>query len=165
MQTETAVPKPKVDDDDLRLLDALVKDARQSHRRLAQTTGLALATVNRRVHRLERENVIRGYRTLVDAAAVGWNLTAIIGLRIQKGHVRPAQRAIAKDARVFAVYDVTGDWDGLVLARVRDRADLDDLVKSTLSAQYITRTNTMFVLSTVLEEATVRVPPRTVPVA
>ena len=158
MQTETAVPKPTVDEDDLRLLDALVKDARQSHRRLAEKTGLALATVNRRVHRLEKDGVIRGYRALVDPEVVGWTLTAIIGLRIQKGHVRQAQRGIAKDPRIFAVYDVTGDWDGLCLARVRDRADLDDLVKTTLSAQYITRTNTMFVLSTVLEEAIVRVP-------
>jgi Lrp/AsnC family transcriptional regulator, regulator for asnA, asnC and gidA len=158
VQTETAVPKPTVDDQDLRILDALVQDARQSHRTLAQKTGLALATVNRRVHRLEKEGVIRGYRALVDAEAVGWTLTAIIGLRIQKGHVRQAQRGIAKDPRIFAVYDVTGDWDGLCVARLRDRADLDDLVKSTLSAQYIIRTNTMFVLSTVLEDSIVRVP-------
>jgi Lrp/AsnC family transcriptional regulator, regulator for asnA, asnC and gidA len=85
-------------------------------------------------------------------------LTAIIGLRIQKGHVRQAQRIIAKDPRIFGVYDVTGDWDGIVLARLRDRPDLDDLVKTTLSAQYVLRTNTMFVLSSVLDEAIVRVP-------
>jgi Lrp/AsnC family transcriptional regulator, regulator for asnA, asnC and gidA len=158
VQTETTVPKPRVDGADLRLLDALVKDARQSHRQLAQKTGLALATVNRRVHRLEKDGIIRGYRALIDPEAVGWTLTAIIGLRIQKGHVRQAQRIIAKDPRIFGVYDVTGDWDGIVLARLRDRPDLDDLVKTTLSAQYVLRTNTMFVLSSVLDEAIVRVP-------
>lgn len=158
MQAETPVPKPGVDQDDLRILDVLSREARISHRQVAKRTGLALATVNRRIHRLERAGVIRGYRALIEPEAVGWSLTAIIGLRIQKGHVKPAQRTIAKDPRVFGVYDVTGDWDGLVLARLRDRADLDDLVKTTLSAQYILRTNTMFVLSTVLEEAAVRLP-------
>lgn len=164
MQTETAVPKRVIDADDALILDALTKEARLSHRQLAQKTGLALATVNRRLHRLEKGGVIRGYHALIDPQSVGWTLTAIIGLRIQKGHVRQAQRTIAKDPRIFGVYDVTGDWDGVVLARLLDRADLDDLVKTTLSAQYITRTNTMFVLSTVLEEAIVRVPAAKPPV-
>ena len=68
------------------------------------------------------------------------------------------QKTIAKDPRVFGVYDVTGEWDGIILARVRDRADLDDLAKTTLSAPHINRTNTMVVLATVAEEAVVRVP-------
>ncbi|MBI2078566.1 MAG: Lrp/AsnC family transcriptional regulator [Euryarchaeota archaeon] len=158
MEVETGVPKPVVDAEDRKLLEALSRDARLSHRSLAQKTGLALATVNRRVRRLEEKGVIKGYRAIVDAEAVGWTMTAIIGLRLEKGHIRQVQKAIAKDPRIFGVYDVTGEWDGVVLARVRDRADLDDLAKSTLSAPHINRTNTMVVLATVAEEAVVRVP-------
>ena len=158
MEGETAVPKPAIDADDRKLLDALSRDARLSHRLLAQKTGLALATVNRRVRRLEERGVIRGYRAIVDAEVVGWTMTAIVGLRLEKGHIRQVQKTIAKDPRVFGVYDVTGEWDGIILARVRDRADLDDLAKTTLSAPHINRTNTMVVLATVAEEAVVRVP-------
>lgn len=158
MEPETAVPKPAIDADDRSLLDALAKEARLSHRALAQRTGLALATVNRRVRRLEERGVIRGYRAILDPEVVGWTMTAIIGLRLEKGHIRQVQKTIAKDPRVFGVYDVTGEWDGMVLARVRDRADLDDLAKTTLSGPHINRTNTMVVLATVAEEAVVRVP-------
>lgn len=154
---ETPVSKPRVDDDDRKLLRALVKDARLSLRQLATKTGLSLATVNRRLRRLEKAGVIRGYRALVDAEAVGWNMTAIVGLRLEKGHIRQVQQTIAKDPRIFGVYDVTGEWDGMVLARLRDRADLDDLAKTTLSAPHIQRTNTMVVLATVLEDAVVNV--------
>jgi Lrp/AsnC family transcriptional regulator, regulator for asnA, asnC and gidA len=159
MEAGTDVPKHEIDADDRKILDALIRDARQSHRALAQKTGLALATLNRRVRRMEQRGVIRGYRVLLEPEAVGWTMSAIIGLRIEKGYIRQVQKTIAKDPRVFAVYDVTGEWDGVVLARLRHRADLDDLAKTTLSAPHIDRTNTMFVLATVAEEAVVHLPP------
>lgn len=154
---DTTVSKRSVDDDDRKLLRALVKDARLSLRQLAAKTGLSLATVNRRLRRLEKDGIVRGYRAIVDSEAVGWGMTAIIGLRLEKGHIRQVQQTIAKDPRIFGVYDVTGEWDGMVLARLRDRADLDDLAKTTLSAPHIQRTISMVVLATVLEESVVHV--------
>ena len=65
---------------------------------------------------------------------------------------------IAKDPRIFGVYDITGEWDGMVLVRLRDREDLDDLVKGTLSLEHIQRTTTMVVLRTVLEKSVVAPP-------
>lgn len=158
MERATTVPKPELDEEDRKILRALVQDARASHRKVAAKTGLGLATVNRRIHRLEKSGVVRGYSARVDPEAAGWNMTAIVGLRIDKGHIREVQKTVAKDARIFGVYDVTGEWDGVVLARLRDRADLDDLAKTTLSGPHIQRTNTMVVLATVLEDAIARVP-------
>lgn len=156
---DTSVPAGAVSPPDRLLLQELLRDGRASHRELAERTGLALATVNRHVRRLEEDGTIKGYTVRLDAQRVGWTLTAIIGLRIDKGHVRAVHTAIAKDPRIFGVYDVTGDWDGLVLVRLRDREDLDDLVKGTLSLEHIQRTSTMVVLKTVLETATPGLPP------
>ncbi len=154
-----ATPVPSaIDDTDRTLLRALREDGRASHRELAARTGMSLATVNRRVRRLEKRGVIKGYTAIFDPHAVGWAMTVLIGLRIEKGHLRSVQQAISKDPRIFAVYDVTGYWVGLVLAGVRDRADLDDLAKTTLSQEHIGRTNTMVVLSTVLEESAPALP-------
>lgn len=157
MVLATNVPSA-IDDTDRTLLRALREDGRASHRELAARTGMSLATVNRRVRRLEDQGIIQGYTAVFDAHAVGWAMTVLIGLRIEKGHLRTVQQAIARDPRVFAVYDVTGEWDGVVLARVRDRADLDDLAKTTLSQERIARTNTMVVLSTVQENAAPTLP-------
>ena len=148
----TPVPSGAIDGIDRAILKVLLQDGRASHRDVALHSGHSLATVNRRIRRLEDRGVIRGYTPVLDSHAAGWAMTVIIGLRIEKGHLRPVQDAISKDPRIFAVYDVTGEWDGVVLARVQDRADLDNLAKTTLSQEYITRTNTMVVLSTVLEE-------------
>ncbi|MGB0174663.1 MAG: Lrp/AsnC family transcriptional regulator, partial [Candidatus Poseidoniaceae archaeon] len=78
----------------------------------------------------EEMGVIKGYTVLLDAESIGWTMTVITGLRIQKGSMIDVQQQIAADPRVFAVYDVTGDYDSMVLARVRGRKDLDDLTKT-----------------------------------
>lgn len=149
--------RPALDAQDRRLLQELLADGRASHRELAERTGFSLATVNRRIRQMEADKTIRGYAALVDPEIVGWTLTAVIGLRIDKGFVRTVHEKISSDPRIFGVYDVTGEWDGLVLVRLRDREDLDDLVKTTLSLPHIQRTNTMVVLKTVLETSVVNV--------
>ncbi len=159
MAKETPVPQAPLDKAARLLLRELARDGRLSHRELATRTGLSLATVNRRMRAMESDGTIRGYAVLADPGRLGWTLTAVIGLRIEKGFVRAVHEAIAKDPRIFGVYDVTGEWDGLVLVRLRDRDDLDDLVKTTLSLAHIQRTNTMVVLKTVLERAVVGMPP------
>lgn len=155
----TPVPSASLDDDDRLLLRELLTDARLSHRELARRTGLSLATVNRRVRRMEESGAIRGYAVRIDPEAAGWNLSVLVGLRIEKGHLRTVQEDISRDPRVVGVYDITGDWDGFVIARLRDRRDLDDLAKTTLSGPHILRTNTMVVLDTVDEHAIVPLPP------
>lgn len=159
MPQDTTAPKPAAGAQDRLLLEHLLQDGRLSHRELARRSGLSLATVNRRMRQMERDGVLRGSTVLVDPEAVGWGLTVLVGLRIDKGHLREVQQEVSRDPRVFGVYDVTGEWDGFVLARLRDRADLDDLAKTTLSARHIQRTNTMVVLKTVKEDAVARLPP------
>ena len=159
MAKATPVPNAPLDKAARLLLRELERDGRLSHRELAARTGLSLATVNRRMRTMEADKTIRGYAVLADPERLGWTLTAIIGLRIEKGFVRTVHETIARDPRIFGVYDVTGEWDGLVLVRLRGREDLDDLVKTTLSLAHIQRTSTMVVLKTVLERSVVAVPP------
>ena len=103
--------------------------------------------------------VIKGYSVMLDPSAVGWSMTIMAGLRIMKGRMIDVQTQIAADPRVFAVYDVTGDWDSMVLARVKDRADLDDLTKTVFTLEGVARSYTHVVLNTVKEEGR----PRPVP--
>ena len=79
-------------------------------------------------------------------------MTIMAGLRIEKGKMISVQKVISSDPRVFAVYDVTGDWDSMVLARVKNRADLDDLTKTVFTLDGVTRSFTHVVLNTVKED-------------
>tara|TARA_Y100000748_G_scaffold298550_1_gene293994 strand:- start:1136 stop:1582 length:447 start_codon:yes stop_codon:yes gene_type:complete len=139
-------------DKDSELLAQVSKNGKASQRELANETGMALGTVNSHVKRLEKNKIIKGYLAEIDPEKVGFNLTAIINLRIKKGTLMDVQASIANHSRVFGVYDVTGEWDSLILARFKDRVEMDKFIKSTLSQEYIERTSTSLVLNTVKEE-------------
>ena len=149
-----------LDETDVALLRLLNEDARASHRHLARTLGLAQGTVTNRLRRLEDEGIVVGYRPVLNPQELGWSMTIMAGLRIVKGRMIDVQQHIAADPRVFAVYDVTGDWDSIVLARVRDRNDLDNLTKTVFTLDGVARSYTHVVLNTVKEDAFPSLPPQ-----
>ena len=144
----------ELDRTDRDIIRSLERDARMSLRSVAEEIGVSLGTVSNRLKRLEDTGVIKGYRVEIDPDKVGWGLTVVVGLRIEKGRLLELQRLIAKDSRVLGVYDVTGEFDSMILARSKDRSDLDDLSKTVLSMDGIMRSVTHFVLNTVKERPT-----------
>ena len=148
-----------LDNVDRAIIEELERDSRTSQRKLASKIGVAQGTITNRMQRLESDGVIKGYGVKLDAESVGWGMTIMAGLRIEKGRMIEVQEKIASDPRVFTVYDITGDWDSMVLARVEDRSDLDDLTKTVFTLEGVVRSFTHVVLNTV-KESGVHLPPR-----
>lgn len=144
--------QPTVDDLDLRIIRSLNQNGRKSLREVARELDLALSTVSNHVKHLEDLGVIRGYVPVIDAERLGYDLVVIIGMRIAHGKLLEVQQKIAKNARVFGVYDVTGEWDSIVLARFKDRDELNAWIKDALATPHVERTSTQLVLNTVKEE-------------
>ena len=141
-----------LDDIDKKIIKVLENDARTSLRKISELVDVSLGTVSNRVKRMEKNGVIKGYSVILDPDKIGWELNVVIGLRIQKGRLIEIQERIAKDSRVHGVYDVTGDFDSMVIARAKNRKDLDDLSKNVLSIDGVERSITHLVLNTVKEK-------------
>ena len=141
-----------MDDIDKKIIKVLEDDARTSLRKISELVDVSLGTVSNRVKRMEKNGIIRGYSVILDPDKIGWELNVVIGLRIQKGRLIEIQERIAKDSRVHGVYDVTGDFDSMVIARAKNRKDLDDLSKNVLSIDGVERSITHLVLNTVKEK-------------
>jgi Lrp/AsnC family transcriptional regulator for asnA, asnC and gidA len=149
-----------LDETDRSILQELNIDARRSHREIAHRLRISPTTVSHRLARLEREGVVRGYIPVLDDELVGFELTATIGIRISKGKLREVEERLARDPRAYAIYDVTGDFDALLIGRFRDRRDLDRFIKHALQDPYVERTYTQVVLNRVKEERRVPVSSR-----
>tara|TARA_B100001778_G_scaffold333684_1_gene342832 strand:- start:1608 stop:2054 length:447 start_codon:yes stop_codon:yes gene_type:complete len=141
-----------LDEIDKKIIKVLQDDARTSLRKISELVKVSLGTVSNRVKRMEANGVIKGYSVILDPDQIGWELNVVIGLRIQKGRLIEIQERIAKDSRVNGVYDVTGDFDSMVIARAKNRKDLDDLSKNVLSIDGVERSITHLVLNTVKEK-------------
>ena len=141
-----------LDEIDQKIIRVLEKDARTSLRKISELVDVSLGTVSNRVKKMEKNGVIKGYSVILNPDEIGWELNVVIGLRIQKGRLIEIQEKIARDSRVHGVYDVTGDFDSMVIARAKNRKDLDDLSKNVLSVDGVERSITHLVLNTVKEK-------------
>lgn len=142
---------------DRSILEELNVDARKSHREIAHRLKVSPTTVSTRIARLEEQGVITGYVPLLDDELLGWDLWAAVGIRISKGRLREVEERLARDPHAYAIYDVTGDYDALLIGRFRDRRDLDRFVKHALQDPHVERSNTQVVLNRVKEDRRVPV--------
>ena len=115
---------------DFAILDALQKDGRLSNKELAADVGLAASSCLTRVRRLREAGVLRGVHALLDPAAIGVGIQAMISLRMHD-HGQSAARSLRDflvlQEEVVAFYNVSGADDFLVHVAVRDVAHLRDL--------------------------------------
>lgn len=144
---------PELDETDREILRSLNENARKSYRDIARELGIALSTVSSRIKRLEEDEIIRGYIPVIDPEALGYDLVVVIAVKISHGNLIEVQSTISKRPEVFGVYDVTGGFDSVILARFRSRAELNDFVKEVLALPDVEHTTTHLVLNTIKEEA------------
>jgi len=141
-----------IDAMDRKIVRALNVNARQSFREIAKGLGTSATAVIRGVKKLEAAKAIGGYIPVVDAAYFGFDLTVIILLTINQGKLLETQRRIARDSHVAVVLDITGEWDSLVIANFRGRADLNIFLKRINAMAHVSRTMTNIVLNTIKNE-------------
>lgn len=150
-------PKPAagrlaIDPLDTRILRHLLSAGRTSFRHLAVGLGVSTTTVAGRVGRLEENKVIKGYSAVVDFEKLGYEITVVTEILVSKGKLLEMEREIAKLRGVCAVYDVTGEIDGIVVAKFRNREELSHFTKGLLAMPFVDRANTHVVLTTVRED-------------
>ena len=157
-QLPTVVPEQtSADPLDLRILRHLMVDGRISFRRLAHELRVSTNTVASRVSRLQGSAIVRGFSVTVDFEKLGYTLTAVTEILVSKGKLLEMEEQIAKLPGVCAVYDVTGEIDGIVVAKFKDREDLSRFTKGLLAMPFVERANTHVVLTTVREDFRVSV--------
>jgi len=141
-----------IDDLDRKIIRALNDNARKSFREIAKEVGTSVTAVIHRVKKFEENGVIKGYIPVVDQEYFDLKMIAVIGLRISQGKLLETQRIIAEDSRVVAVYDVTGEWDSIIIGYFKDRQDLNSFIKNLLGHKNVDRSMTHIVLNVVKEE-------------
>src|SRR5437762_12305521 len=78
------MPKPSLDEIDLRILQLLEADGRLTNVELASRVGLSPSPCLRRVRRLEAEDIIQSYGARIDRSKVGFGLTAFVSVKLDR---------------------------------------------------------------------------------
>ena len=144
----------ELDDLDLRIVDALVRDGRTPAAQIAEEVGLSRPAVADRIEKLERQGVIRGTTAVVEPQALGRNVTAFIaarGPKLSTSALRKFNELMQLD-EVLEVHTVAGDDCFLIKVRTDSIPTLNTLVSRFSDPPMGLSTRTTIVMETHVEK-------------
>ncbi|MEV8116132.1 Lrp/AsnC family transcriptional regulator [Streptomyces xiamenensis] len=112
-----------MDATDRAIIAELERDGRLTNVQLAQRIGLTTGPCLRRVQRLEADGVIRGYRAVVDPAALGRSFEVLLDLTLDSqasGTVEHFERTLSEAEEVIELRRLFGSPDYFARVAVAD---------------------------------------------
>jgi Lrp/AsnC family leucine-responsive transcriptional regulator len=156
------MPKTKLDEFDLKILEALQSDGRLTNVELAERISLSPSPCLRRVRRLEAEGVIERYSATINRTKLGLGLTVFVEVKLARHAARDAERfgeLIRSMPEVLACHLVSGDADFLLEIVLSDLEQYSRVVlKSLRNIEGIQSVHSRFVLETVKAHAHLPLP-------
>ncbi|MDT5174100.1 MAG: hypothetical protein QOG37_1351 [Mycobacterium sp.] len=149
---DTAGTMDRLDDTDERILVELAEHARATFAEIGQKVNLSAPAVKRRVDRMLDNGVIKGFTTVVDRNALGWNTEAYVQVFCH-GTIAPdrLQEAWADIPEVISAATVTGTSDAILHVLARDMQHLETALERIRSSAAIERSESVIVLSNLID--------------
>lgn len=126
-----------LDDADIRILGILQEDATMSIAAVAARANMSQNACWRRIKRLEESGVVSRRVTLLDANALGLDLTVFVSMRAaehSEAWLDMLKSAIRDIPEVVEFYRMTGDVDYLLKLRVENMAAYDAVYRKLIRA-------------------------------
>ncbi|MDQ2683114.1 MAG: Lrp/AsnC family transcriptional regulator [Chloroflexota bacterium] len=143
---------------DRTLIRLLQQNARMSFAELSRVTGIPESTVRRRVERLQDRGIIR-FAMIADADQLGYEISAMIGLRVDIARLNEIGDMLAEMSEVVFASFLTGSFDILAQVVVESQPALVDLLIRLASIEGVRGSET-FLMPRVLKPMTAWVIPQ-----
>lgn len=136
-----------LDDLDKGIIAGLVQNCKTQSKDLSRRLRIHPNTLLQRLKRLEAAGVIVKYAAVVDYAKVEKSLQVLVFLNVKMSedweeHVRPLSRL----PEVVSFCLLTGDYDAMMLARIRDDSHLASFLRKVQLNKAVARTTTHLVV-------------------
>ncbi|PNQ72769.1 AsnC family transcriptional regulator [Hanstruepera neustonica] len=138
---------------DIKLLDYLQQDSKQTNKELSNKLNLSVTAVYERIRKLERSGVIDKYVALINKQEVNKDFVAFCHIKLvqhAQEYVTKFEREVANLKEVAECYHISGDYDYLLKVVVSDMEDFREfMVNKLTSINHIGSTHSMFVINEV----------------
>lgn len=121
---------------DRKILRTLKSDGRIGMNDLATKVGLSASPVSRRVALLEQGGIIRGYAALIDEAALGFDISVFVSVKLERQVDDAIDKFEATVQRLPQVVDcwlMTGNRDYLLRVATTGLAEFEQFLTSSLT--------------------------------
>jgi DNA-binding Lrp family transcriptional regulator len=141
---------------DRKILALLQEDGRLTVTELSAKVGLSVSPCHRRLRELERSGTIRGYRAVVDPAAIGLAFQALVFVTMRqedRDTLLGFEEAVARIPNVVQAQRLFGDPDYLLRIVTADLAAYQQLEDDTLATlPGVQRLNSTLVMKQIVNE-------------
>ncbi len=142
-----------IDAIDKKILDVLQENGRITNLHLSNLIGLSPAPTLERVRKLEKAKILKSYHAEVDASKLGFGLNVTIQITLARQIENATHKftsSIQDIEEIIECVQVTGDFDYLLRAVVKDVRGLDTLINEKLiKIEVIGQLKTNVILSTI----------------
>lgn len=147
----------KVDAINWEILRQLQLNARISMKALGKIVGLTAPAVVERIKKMEDVGIIKGYYTQLSYIKTGYQLKAIITLKVFMGRLKPFLDVVTGFKEVINCYRITGNENIIMEVVLKNQDHLETFIDKLISYG---ETKTHIVLSSKIENAPI-LPPQT----
>ena len=135
---------------DKRILNLLMKNAREPFLEIARQCGVTGAAIHQRVQKMVAEGIIMGSQFMVDPSGIGFNTCAFVGIQVNLTHKTTHQevfRKIMEVPEIVECHHITGKYSLLLKIYTKNNEHLKKiLVEKVQSILEITNTETFISL-------------------
>ena len=140
-----------MDDIDRQIVETLRTNARTSTAELARRVGLSRTTVQSRLERLERQDIIAGYTVRLSDAHERGRIHAYVMLTVAPKKSAAVVSAIRRMPDVRLLRSVSGPCDFIAEASAANVGEMDALIDALGALEGVERTTSSIVLSTKID--------------
>ncbi|MDQ4501960.1 Lrp/AsnC family transcriptional regulator [Sinomonas sp. ASV322] len=135
-----------IDTLDRRLILALIEDPRAQIAELAQRLGVARNTVQSRLRRLERTEVLRHGGREVDLEALGYDVVAFMTLEVVHRELDAVVAGLRRIPAILEAHEISGRGDIWCRLAAADTHELQAALRSVLRLRGVIRSETVLAL-------------------
>jgi len=132
---------------DKRILQILARRGDATATEIGAAVNLSIPAVNKRIQRLRKEGIIRGFTLLTDGKKTGKGVLAFVFLVLQYNvGLEPLMEYIARDPDVLECYAITGDYDYIIKICAEDVESLEEKILHLKRQKGVLKSHTMLSL-------------------
>lgn len=137
-----------LDEHDLEILRTLERSNEKNLEELAADLDLSKSTIHYRLNRLKDRGVIANVSATIDPRALGMTMVVITDVHVshESGYAEEIGEELTDVAGVQQVYYTMGDVDFMIISRVQNHDQMNELLDEIVAIEGVNKTSSRFVM-------------------
>jgi len=144
-----------LDSTDIKILNCLSNNARMNSSEIAERVNLSVSAVIERIKKLESGGVIKKYTVILDNAALGKDVSAMMFVSMENPKFNTGfENMVKAHTQITECHYLAGDFDYLLKIVTTNTSALERVLNDIKGVAGVSKTRTMIILSDIKQEYT-----------